>query len=170
MHVNVPISLETERIRLTRLSQSHASFIHELMNTPDWIEFIGDRKIDTITAASDYIKKIDTNPDVNFWLITEKVNNIQVGVITLIKKAYLEFPDIGFALLPAQYKRGFAHEGSKLILDIYFSSQESDKILATSLNHNKRSISLLLKLGFLYQEEIFHEGNYLSVYSMDKSS
>ena len=170
MHLNTSISLETERIRLTTLSQSDAAFMHDLMNTPDWIEFIGDRKIVSINAAVEYIKTVEANPEVNFWLITEKQDNKPVGVITLIKKAYLEFPDIGFALLPAHYKRGFAHEGSKLILDLYFSNQQAKIILATSLRHNHRSISLLRKLGFLYQKEIFHEGNHLSVYSMNKIS
>jgi ribosomal-protein-alanine N-acetyltransferase len=160
--------LKNDRIKLTAMAEANTVFIHTLMTSPDWLEFIGDRKIYSIPDAIEYIKKVQANPAVNFWVITNNMNGTPVGVVTIIKKDYLAYPDIGFALLPAYYREGYAYEASKLILHSYFSSDSNTEILATSLKHNYRSMGLLEKLGFKYKEEILQDGHELNVYSLSR--
>src|SRR4051812_38132827 len=47
--------LETEHLSLRRLSADDAAFILELVNDPDWLQFIGDRGVHTLADARDYI-------------------------------------------------------------------------------------------------------------------
>ena len=158
--------LQNDRIKLTAMAESNAGFIYTLMTNPNWLEFIGDRNIYGISDANEYIKKVQANPEVNFWVITKNADNTPVGVVTIIKKDYLAYPDIGFALLPAYYRKGYAYEASKLILHSYFSNESNTELLATSLKHNYRSIGLLDKLGFKYKEEILQDGHEMNVYSL----
>ena len=47
---------ETERLFLKPTSVEDAGFIYDLMNTPKWIKYIGDRNIKTVENARDFIK------------------------------------------------------------------------------------------------------------------
>lgn len=40
-------AMKTERLTLTRLSLDDADFIFELLNTPLWIRFIGNKNVKT---------------------------------------------------------------------------------------------------------------------------
>ena len=46
---------ETDRLVLSHLAADDASFIFELLNTPGWLQFIGDRGIKTMQDAEQYI-------------------------------------------------------------------------------------------------------------------
>ena len=42
---------ETERLRILKFSEHDAAFILELVNTPAWLAFIGDRHVRTLADA-----------------------------------------------------------------------------------------------------------------------
>ncbi len=50
------IIAETGRLILSKIAVDDAAFILELMNTPGWIKYIGDRNIKTVEQAATYIK------------------------------------------------------------------------------------------------------------------
>ena len=50
-------SFKTKRLLIRPVIIEDAPFILELMNTPKWIQFIGDRNVKTVDAASNYIKE-----------------------------------------------------------------------------------------------------------------
>jgi RimJ/RimL family protein N-acetyltransferase len=166
----IPEFIDADKIFLKSLSQDDALFMYQLMNTSDWLEFIGNRNIKTVADATDYIKQVENNKDLNFWVIQSKSELKRVGVITIIKKPYLNYPDIGFAMLPEFYKRGFGFDGASIMLNYYFSDFNFMKILAISLKHNIPSIGLLIKLGFEFDKEIIHEGQTMNVYSKNNGS
>ena len=47
---------ETERLLIKPTSVGDAEFIYQLMNTPKFIKYIGDRNIKSIEAAKNYIR------------------------------------------------------------------------------------------------------------------
>ena len=49
-------SFETERLLLKPSTEEDAAFVLELLNTPKWLQFIGDRKVHTLEAAKEYIR------------------------------------------------------------------------------------------------------------------
>ena len=95
--------LSTEQLVLREFKLDDAPFILELVNSPKWIEFIGDRKIKTIEEAQGYLTtgplKSYKENGYGLWLVELKENKQAVGMCGLIKRDYLECADIGFAFL-----------------------------------------------------------------------
>ncbi len=48
----------TERVMLSEITKEDAPFMFQLLNSPKWIQFIGDRNIQTLENAVDYIENI----------------------------------------------------------------------------------------------------------------
>jgi len=160
---------KTERLFLRELTVVDANFIFELVNTAGWIKFIGDRNIKTSEDADNYIQKIITNPNISYRVVTLQDDQTPIGVVTFIKRDYLEHHDIGFAFLPAYNKQGYAFEATKEVLNDLLNQQKHSTILATTIPVNISSIQLLTKLGFSFNKEITYEGELLQVFATNKS-
>ncbi len=156
--------IETNRLVLKSLKLDDYIFIKNLVNTEGWIKFIGDRNIKTDDDAKNYIKKIQDNNAVKYWIVNLKDKNIPIGIITYIKRDYLEYHDLGFAFLPDFHKKGYAFEATTRVIQELKSNQLNSEILATTIPENKKSIELLEKLGFEFKESIKNNDESLSVY------
>jgi hypothetical protein len=51
---------QTNRLILSKITVDDAPFILELMNTPGWLKYIGDRNIKTVEDAAESIKKTNS--------------------------------------------------------------------------------------------------------------
>ena len=163
-------NFETERLLLDGLGLKHAAFIAVLVNTPGWLEFIGDRNVRTPEQALTYIQNILNKPTVHYWVVTLKEHRIPIGIITFIKRDYLEHYDIGFAFLPEYTGKGFAREATMAVLKDVVSNPAHTQILATTVKRNKKSILLLESLGLRFAFETTQGNDALLVYavSVDK--
>lgn len=157
-------NLTTNRLLLATLSEKDSLFILELLNTEGWIRFIGDRNIRTEADAMVYIQKINDNENTTYWSIKLKDTDNAIGIITLIKRDYLEHKDIGFAFLPNFSNKGYAFEAAQRVLYYLTLGNESIQILATTIPENVRSISLLKKLGFQFDKAIQIQNETLHIY------
>ena len=160
---------KTARLLLRVIKTDDAAFIFELLNTAGWIKFIGDRNIKTSEDADDYIQKIISNPNISYRVVTLLDNQTTIGLVTFIKRDYLNHPDIGFAFLPSYNKQGYAFEATKEVLNDLLNQPEHSTILATTIPENSSSIQLLKKLGFVFSKQITHEGELLQVFSINKN-
>jgi len=158
----------TERLSLKPLTTVDAIFILELVNTPGWIEFIGNRNVYAVEESENYIQKILGNSNIIYWTVTLKGEETLVGVVTLIKRDYLDHHDIGFAFLPQYAKKGYAYEAAKIILDSALANPLYPVMLATTIPTNKKSIQLLEKLGLCFVRELTIENDRLLIYSTAK--
>ncbi|MEO6906138.1 MAG: GNAT family N-acetyltransferase [Ginsengibacter sp.] len=158
-------SIFTERLLINPLSTSDDHFILELLNTEGWIKFIGNRNIHSQTDASAYIQKILNNENLIYWIVKVKDNERAIGIVTFIKRDYLEYHDIGFAFLPEFSKKGYAYEATKAVLNKLQMDHKLTHILATTMPENKASIELLTKLGFAFEKEIEVEKETVLVYA-----
>jgi ribosomal-protein-alanine N-acetyltransferase len=154
----------TQRLLLSSLTLADDEFILTLLNTPGWLRFIGDRNVRTAEDARAYINKINQNPAFTYWVVKLRYKQTPVGIITFIKRDYLEFPDIGFAFLPAYTKSGYAYEATSVILNYLSKGQLFDHLLAITIPGNIDSIKLLTKLGFELEKETETNGEKLLVY------
>jgi ribosomal-protein-alanine N-acetyltransferase len=157
----------TPRLILNLLRAEDAGFICELVNTPGWITFIGNRNINGVVDATAYIHRILHNPDIRYWLVRLKESEASVGIITFIKRETLEYPDLGFAFLPEFEGKGYAFEASKEVLDKLAAAKTYKRILATTIPENQRSISLLEKLGFKFDHDMRDEKEVLRIYAFE---
>jgi RimJ/RimL family protein N-acetyltransferase len=156
----------THRLLLNEINLDDAEFISELVNTPEWIKFIGDRNIRSTADANEYIQKIISNPNTNFWIVRTQDQQIPIGIVTFIKRDYLDHYDIGFAFLAKHTKKGYAHEASIAVLNDAIKNSNHKQILATTVKENTNSIQLLEKLGLRFYKEIQNENELLLVYSI----
>lgn len=156
--------ITTARLQLTLLSLQDHNFIITLLNTEGWIKFIGQRNIRTKADAIAYINKIMSNPNIFYWVASTKENNSPIGIISFIKRAYLDHFDIGFALLPEYNGYGYAFEAAKEVL-LMVSNNAFYPVLATTIPQNIHSIKLLKKLGLHFEKEINVENEVLHVYT-----
>jgi ribosomal-protein-alanine N-acetyltransferase len=158
--------METARLDLQQLNLTNAEFIFQLVNSQGWVKFIGERNIKNLEDARVYIKKIMDNPTITYWVIYLKEQSRPIGIISLIRRDYLEHADIGFALLPEYEKKGYATEAAGYVLAALAKSGQQEMILAITLKENTQSIRLLEKLGMKLEREMERDKEQLLVYSI----
>jgi ribosomal-protein-alanine N-acetyltransferase len=161
-------TFETERLALTKIALTDAPFMRELVNTPGWLTFIGERHVKTTEDAEKYIEKLLLNPALTYWVVKLKTANTPLGIISFIKRSYLDYYDIGFAFLPQHTNTGYAFEASKAILDYAINALNMPAVVATTLQHNSSSIRLLEKLGLRFDKKINTEKEELLIYTTNK--
>jgi len=149
------IIAETERLIITKMSTDDAPFYLQLVNTPSWIKYIGDRGITTLDAAAQKIDEaiIKSYKDHGFGtykLLLKEDNNRVVGSCGIYKRPIFKHPDIGFAMLEDSEGKGYGYEASIALLKYAKKEFKLKKIFAIVLPTNQKSIKLLEKLGLKY--------------------
>ncbi len=150
--------LETDRLILRQQSIEDAAFILELMNDPSWIQYIGDRGLRTLEDAR---KQILDGPiamydrlGYGFYITELKDGSIPIGICGLVKRDFLEDPDVGYAYLPAFWGKGYAYEAASAVMDYAKSVLGLNRIVAITSEDNHASAKLLEKLGLHYERMI----------------
>lgn len=162
----------TERLQFEEINTNDASFIKDLLNTPNWLKFIGDRNIHTIEEAKHYItnnhiKNYSENGFGFYKLLLKSENLTPIGVCGLIKRPELEGVDIGFAFLPEYERKGFGYESAVEILKLAETRFNLKEVIAIVSPENSNSIKLLEKLGLTYKKKVtpFPDGKELLLLS-----
>jgi len=142
---------ETERVLIKPTSEGDAEFIYKLMNTPKFIQYIGDRDIKSVVSAKDYIKT-KMLPQLqrlgySNYTIFQKSDNIKIGTCGLYDREGMDGIDIGFAFLPEYEGQGFAYEATNRLKEAAFEEFEIEEIKAITSKENISSQKLLEKLG-----------------------
>jgi RimJ/RimL family protein N-acetyltransferase len=155
--------LETERLRLREFTVDDTKFIIELLNSPGWIQFIGDRNVRTEDEATQYLQngplKSYQQNGFGLSLVETKEDRNAIGMCGIIKRDNMENPDIGFALLPRFCDKGYAFEITSATLSYAIYELGIPKVAAITLAGNLRSIRLLGKMGFKLIKTINSDNN-----------
>jgi RimJ/RimL family protein N-acetyltransferase len=141
--------LETERLTLRRLQSDDAPFIVELLNSPTWLEFIGDRGIRTTDDAQGYIERAHVNYALHgfsLYLVALR-DGTRVGLCGPIRREGLNDVDLGFALLPTFAGRGYALEAARRVVEHARVDLKLGRVAGITVPENARSIRLLEALG-----------------------
>lgn len=144
----------TPRLVLREFVRQDKDFIYELLNTEGWLRFIGDRNIYSLKDAECFITDRLTpsypKNGFGFYAVLSKLHNKVIGMCGLVKREGLEHVDLGFAVLPAFLKHGFAYEASISCIEFAKHSLKIKTLAAICHQDNEASISLLKKLGFKF--------------------
>jgi len=146
--------LETERLILRRFVVEDAQFVLNLVNEPSFLRYIGDKKIRTLDDARQYIL---SGPVASYerhgfglCLVELRDSHTPIGMCGLLKREELPEPDIGFALLPEFWNKGFAFEAAAAVLRDARERLGLQRVLAITSLDNEASIKVLQRLGFTF--------------------
>ncbi len=145
---------ETERLLLKPAIIQDAAFYLKLLNSPKWLQNIGDRNVTSIEDAEHYITEKMT-PQLerlgySNYTVIRKSDNQNLGGCGLYDREGIEGVDIGFAFLPEYEGKGYAYESALKIKKVGITKFGIKKISAITIPENKSSQKLLEKLDFSF--------------------
>ena len=156
--------LETPRLRLRRMTEDDAPFVLELLNQPSFLRYIGDKGVRTLEDARQYVR---TGPAASyerhgFGLYVVELKGAgpdaggaqPLGINGLLRRDYLDAPDIGFAFLPRAWSQGYARESAEAVLAEGRERFGLRRVLAITSPDNEASIGLLARLGFRFERRV----------------
>lgn len=154
--------LETERLVLSHLTLADASFMLELMNEPEFIEFVADRGLRTEADAALYLaeKILPSYERFGFglWRVDLRNSETAIGICGLLKRDTLDHPDVGFSILKRFRRKGYAYEAAAAVLNYGRTVLSITEICGITAPNNRISIQLLEKLGLKLQRKIHVPG------------
>lgn len=153
------IVAETKRLVISKFTLKDASFFLELVNSPNWLKYIGDRNTKTIEDAKKGIQEghltsYQENGFGFYKLLLKSEKNKPIGTCGLIKRDTLEHVDIGFAMLPNYEGKGYGYEASTEIISLAKNIFKLEKLVAITNLDNHNSIKLLEKLGLKFEKKV----------------
>jgi [ribosomal protein S5]-alanine N-acetyltransferase len=144
--------LTSERLALAELTPADAPFILELVNEPDFIANIRDAGVRT---QADAVRYIEDGPRASYaqhgfglWRVDERETGQPIGICGLLKRDWLDDPDIGYAILERFRGRGYAVEAARAVLDWARRETGLTRIVAITAPGNAASGAVLKRLGF----------------------
>jgi RimJ/RimL family protein N-acetyltransferase len=152
--------IKTKNLKSRILTIKDSEFVIELLNSPGWLRFIGDRGVHTRADVKEYIaalKKISTDSDPALQVVI--LDGQPIGLMGFLKRPHLAMPDIGFAFLPDFIGKGYAYEMSKAYCAQGLT--QFGKICAIASPDNIACHKLLHQLGFvdcgIYFDQVYQE-------------
>ncbi|PVW13181.1 GNAT family N-acetyltransferase [Marixanthomonas spongiae] len=144
-------TFKTDRLLLRPTSEEDANLIYQLLNTPKWLQYIGDRNIRSLEDAKAYIQNKMT-PQLKRlgygnYTVIRKEDQAKMGTCGIYDREGVKGVDIGFAFLPEFEKKGFAYEAAFKLMNVFFSEFGIHRIQAYTSKKNQASQKLLEKLG-----------------------
>ena len=151
------IITQTERLTLRELTVDDAEFVNEILNTPKFLQYIGDRQVRTAEQAADFIESRyrQSYVDHGFGLYAvELKDGTPIGMCGFVRRETLQGPDLGFAFLPEFERNGYGRESATAMREYARSELGFDTVFAITSLDNDASGRLLKKLGFKFDRLI----------------
>lgn len=152
------IVAKTQRLTISKVTLADAPFFLELVNTPNFKKYIGDKKLSTIEGVETYLKagilKSYDEHGFSYYTLRLHDNDKTIGIVGILKRDNLECPDIGFAMLPQFEGKGYGYESSMAMLQVAKEQFNINKIAAITLPYNVNSINLITKLGLEFEKKV----------------
>ncbi|HUF12807.1 MAG TPA: GNAT family N-acetyltransferase [Longimicrobiales bacterium] len=146
------IVAETERLVLRRFVLDDAPFIARLLNEPGFLRYIGDRGVRTVDDARSYLEReaLESYRVNGFGLfaVELKTDWTTIGACGLLRRPWLEAPDLAYAFLASAEGFGYASEAARAVLDLAWSTLALERVVAIVLPDHAASTRILEKLHF----------------------
>ncbi|WP_419870303.1 GNAT family N-acetyltransferase [Chryseobacterium sp. CT-SW4] len=151
------MKLETERLILKEINESHVDDILRIRSN----DFIN-KFVDRISPQSNYealdfiltIKRKAENRETVYLGISYKDQPTVIGTICLWNFSEDgKTAEVGYELLPEYHRQGIMSEALNSVLNYGFDELNLQEILAFTHRDNESSKALLLKYGFIWEED-----------------
>ena len=148
------IVFETSRLTVRQFTNNDAENFFLLNGDEEVVRYI--RKPLNKEEADKFLQQniefCQANPHLGRWLVEEKEYSLFVGSCALIPLPFEDEKEklqIGYALLPSAWGKGYATELTMVGIDYYFKHQPFDELHAITSISNTASQKVLLKCGFV---------------------
>ena len=164
---------ETPRLLLRRITLDDADLMLAIWNDPAFVQHVGDRGIRTIEQAQqalgDGALMLYETYGYGPYCMVRKDDAQRIGICGLFRRENLLHPDIGFAVLPKFCGAGFALEAARAVVQHAREDLGIKTLAAIVSPANEASVSLIEKLGLIFQRGITMPGEQeeISLYSMN---
>ena len=169
MEISIP-TLETERLLLRPLTEADIEPLHELMQDPDVMRYIGDRRIPTLQetwrGVAGWIGHWALR-GYGLWAVEERAGGALVGRIGLINPVDWPGPEVGYMIGKPWWGRGYATEAARAAMDWGFETIGFDRLISLIDPANAASIAVAIHLGETPRGEVDLWGNRVLVYAID---
>lgn len=148
--------VETHRLSLRELEAGRdAAFTCELLNTPKFLQYIGDRGVRSVEQAAEFVetryRASYRRHGYGLYAVDVKAGGETAGICGFVKRDMFDFPDIGFAFLPNHESKGYGFESASAMLEYGRDTLGFSRVLAITSPGNDVSVKLLEKLGFEFK-------------------
>jgi ribosomal-protein-alanine N-acetyltransferase len=146
------VILETERLVLREVEAADAAFVLGLLNSPGFLENIGDRGVRDEDQARAYVSErvLTSYRDHGFgmWLTEQKSDGKPVGLAGLVRREGLDHPDVGYAFIQRAWGQGYAQEAAAAVVSHARGALGIPVLAAITSPENFASMAVLRKIGF----------------------
>lgn len=170
MQIDIP-TLETERLTLRAFREDDVEPLHQLMQDPDVVRFIGDRRIpsllETWRGVAGWLGHWAMR-GYGLWAVDERESGRLVGRIGLINPAEWPGPEVGYTLGKPWWGLGYATEGARAAMRWGFEHLDVDELISLIDPENTASINVATKLGESLKGETEILGSRVRIYAISR--
>lgn len=153
--------LETERLRLRRLTPDDADAVLALHSDPAVMRFLGPPE--TAVDMSSFLDWYDRHPGFGYWAAIEKATGAFLGWF-LFRPPRVDPPpgtiELGYRLHTAAWGRGFATEGAIALVAKGFTELGVERVVADAMAAHTGSRNVMEKAGLRFVAEADGEVDY----------
>lgn len=161
--MNNGVVLETDRLRLRRLTLDDAELMLAIWNDPAFVRHVGDRGIRTREEARQALRDgpLQLYAEYGFgpYRVALKSDDRAVGICGLFRRDGLDDVDIGYSILPEYCGQGYAFEAATAVVGHARDDIGLARLTAIVSPDNGPSIGLTRKLGLRYEKTIRMTGD-----------
>ena len=165
-------SITTERLIGERITERHFELLCDMHNNQEVMKILGGVRSDDKTQQNlEWNMKQWADHGHGLWMFKDKENSEFVGrggirKVEVNGKSEIE---VGYALMPEFWNKGYATEISNYSVGFAFSEFDYSNLVAFTMTTNKPSEKVMQKTGFKFESEIIHADIPHVLYRIHKS-
>ncbi|HVZ55426.1 MAG TPA: GNAT family N-acetyltransferase [Chitinophagaceae bacterium] len=163
---------ETARLIVRRFTEGDAEAFFRLNGDPEVTRYIRPAKTraDCDAFLLENIRYAREHAGYGRWAVEERISREVVGSFALIPLGDSGSMQLGYALLPPYWGRGYATELARAGLDYVFEQTDLNEVYAQAEAENGASCRVLLKAGFEQAGRIREDGRDLVRYRFGRQT
>ncbi|MET7282633.1 GNAT family N-acetyltransferase [Kribbella sp. NPDC005582] len=152
--------MESERLRLRQFTVDDLELLVELDSDPEVMRFLTGQptprsEVEDVVLPR-MLKVYDEHPGLGTFAAEEKTSGAFVGWFGLQPTADPTAVDVGYRLSRTAWGKGYATEGTRMLIDYAFTELKVDRVIADTMAVNHRSRAVMRRSGLRFVR-LWHE-------------
>ncbi len=165
---------KTDRLIIREIKESDVEHLHQMNNNENVMKYINtkafenkpiEKAIESVNKWTSYYKE---NP--GFGLFMVDLKDEPIGWVCLRYLEGLEGYELGYRFKEKHWKKGYASEASKVLIDYAFNEKNIKSISAVAIEANIGSTSVMKKVGMSFNRTDFLYDENVVIYSIVNGS